>query len=183
MFGKRLGIQFGMHLFFEGFHTSADVKNYRMTITQGNSTLSGNFTGTDETNTKMVGITLPVTATFRISPRWNVGIGPFFSFVGKGTFDGEVYDNSEGIGYLREGDPTGPKIEITRKNPASYDFSSDMKHFYWGLEFMFEWKALQHMNVFGGLDWGLSSIFPSDFETVPFKMYPIYAKFGLAYRF
>jgi hypothetical protein len=42
---------------------------------------------------------------------------------------------------------------------------------------------MQHMNVFGGLDWGLSSIFPSDFETIPFKMYPVYAKFGLAYRF
>ena len=125
MFGKRLGIQFGMHLFFEGFHTSADVKNYRMAITQGNSYLSGYFTGTDVTNTKMVGVTLPVTATFRMSPRWNVSVGPFFTFVGKGTFDGEVYDNSEGIGYLREGDPTGPKIEITRKNPANYDFSSE----------------------------------------------------------
>lgn len=183
MFGKRVGIQFGAHLFYEGFHTSADVKNYKMAITQGNSSLSGYFTGTDVTDTKMFGITIPVTATIRISPRWNVNAGPFISFVGSGSFKGEVYDNSEGIGYLREGDPTGPKIEITRKNPASYDFSSDMRHLYWGMQVMFEWKALQHMNVFGGLDWGLSSIFPGDFETISFGMYPIYAKFGLAYRF
>ncbi len=182
MFGKRWGIQFGAYLFLEGFHTSADVKNYKMAITQGNSTMSGNFTGTDVTNTKMVGVTLPVMGTFRISPRWNVSAGPFFSFVGKGTFEGEVYDNSEGIGYLREGDPTGPKIEITRKNPASYDFSSDMNHFYWGLAVLFDWKAAKHINVFGGLDWSFSSIFPSDFETIPFKMYPIYAKIGVGYR-
>ena len=57
-----------------------------------------------------------------------------------------------------------------------------MKHFYWGLEFMFEWKAMQHLNVFGAFDWSLSSIFPSTFETIPFKMYPIYAKIGLGYR-
>jgi len=182
MFGKRLGIQFGAHLFFEGFHTSANVKNYRMAITQGNSYLDGYFTGTDVTNTKMVGVTLPVTCTVRVSPRWNISAGPFFSFVGKGTFDGEVYDNPDGVGYLREGNPTGPKIEISHKNPASYDFAGDMKHFYWGLEFLFEWKATQHLNVFGGLDWGLSSIFPSDFETISFKMYPIYAKIGLGYR-
>ncbi len=182
MFGRRIGIQFGAHIFFEGFHTDADVKNYHMAITQGNSTLSGHFTGTDITDTKMVGITLPITATIRVSPRWNISAGPFFSFVGKGTFKGEVYDNSEGIGYLREGDPTGPKIEITRQNPATYDFSSDMKNFYWGLDFLFEWKAINRITVFGGLDWSLSSIFPSDFETISFKMYPIYAKIGLGYR-
>lgn len=182
MFGRIVGIQFGAHLFYEGFHTIANVKNYRMAITQGNSTLSGNFTGTDVTDTKMVGVTLPVTATFRISPRWNASVGPFFSFLAKATFSGEVYDNDDGVGYLREGDPTGPKIEITRQNPASYDFSSDMRHFYWGLSFMFEWKATQQFNVFGGLDWSLSSIFPSDFETISFKMYPIYAKIGLGYR-
>lgn len=183
MFSRKLGLQAGVHFFYEGFHTSADVKNYRMGIDQGGNHLEGNFTGTDVTDTKMVGITIPITCTLRLSPRWNLGAGPFFSFLGNSSFEGEVYDNSEGIGYLREGDPTGKKIAITRENPATYDFASDMRHFYWGVEVMFEWKAMQHMNVFGALDWGLSSIFPSDFETVSFKMYPIYAKIGLAYRY
>ena len=182
MFGRRIGIQFGAHLYYEGFHTSADVKNYRMAITQGNSYLDGYFTGTDITDTKMFGLTIPVTATVRISPRWNVSVGPFISFIGKGSFKGEVYDNDKGVGYLREGDPTGPKIEMTRKNPATYDFSSDMRHFFWGIQALFEWKAVKRITVFGGVDWGLSSIFPSDFETISFGMYPVYAKIGLGYR-
>lgn len=182
MFTRRLGLQAGVHFFWEGFHTSANVKNYRMGIEMGGNHLEGNFTGTDVTNTEMVGITIPITCTCRVSPRWNIGLGPFFSFVGKGTFEGEVYDNPDGIGYLREGDPTGRKIEITSDNAATYDFSGNMKHFYWGLEFMFEWKAMRHLNVFGAFDWSISSIFPSSFETIPFKMYPVYAKIGVGYR-
>jgi hypothetical protein len=38
------------------------------------------------------------------------------------------------------------------------------------------------MNVFAGLDWGMSGLFPKDFKTIEFPMYPLYAKFGLAYR-
>lgn len=178
MFSRRFGIQAGVHFFHEGFSTNANVKNYRMGITQGNNYMEGNFTGVDITNTTQTGITVPLTATLRMSPRWNVSVGPFFSFLAKGTFDGEVTD-----GYLREGDPTGQKIEITDDNPATYDFSSNMNHFYWGLEFMFDYKAMKHLNVFGGFDWSLSSIFPDSFETVPFNMYPLYAKIGVAYRY
>lgn len=178
MFTRRVGLQAGVHFFHEGFSTSADVKNYRMGITQGNNYLEGNFTGVDVTNTTLTGITIPLAATFRLSPRWNVGVGPFFSFVAKGTFDGEVTD-----GYLREGDPTGQKIDITADNPATYDFAANMNHFYWGLEFVFDYKAMKHLNVFGGFDWSLTSIFPKSFVTVPFNMYPLYAKIGVAYRY
>ena len=182
MFSRRWGLQAGVHFFHEGFHTSADVKNYRMGIEQGGNYLEGNFTGTDVTETRMTGITIPITATFRVSPRWNIGVGPFFTFLGHATFEGEVYDNEQGIGYLREGDPTGPKIEITKDNPATYDFAADMRHFYCGLEFMGEWKAMQHMNLFAAFDWSFTSIFPAEFETIPFNMYPLYAKIGIAYR-
>jgi hypothetical protein len=39
------------------------------------------------------------------------------------------------------------------------------------------------MNVFGLLDWGLTNIWRSDFEAISFKMYPIYATIGVAYRY
>ncbi|MCR4995145.1 MAG: PorT family protein [Bacteroidales bacterium] len=178
MFSRRWGLQAGVHFFLEGFHTKATVKNYRMGITQGENYLEGNFTGVDETDTQMTGVTIPLTATFRASPRWNISVGPFFTFLSSGTFEGTVYD-----GYLREGDPTGQKIHITDENPATYDFADDMRQFYWGLQFMFDYKVLAHMNVFGGLDWSMQSIFPSDFETIEFNMYPIYAKIGVAYRY
>ena len=177
MLSRRWGFAGGVHFFYEGFHTEATVKNYTMSIVQGGNYLDGVFTGVDETDTKMAGITIPLTAAFRATPRFSIGVGPFFSFVGNSSFEGTVYD-----GYLREGDPTGQKVEMTSDNPASYDFAADMNHFYWGLQFMFDYKLSRHINAFGALDWGMSSIFPKDFETVPFKMYPIYAKIGIGYR-
>ena len=177
MFNRHWGLQMGYHLFYEGFYTSADVKNYRMGITQGENYLEGNFTGTDITRTKMLGSTIPLTTTYRISPRWNVSAGPFASVLFWKMFKGEVFD-----GYLREGDPTGQKVEITDENPATYNFKDDMLNVYWGVQLLFDWKATRHMNVFGGMDWSVSGIFPSTFETVEFKLYPLYAKIGLAYR-
>ena len=174
----RWAVQAGGHFFYEGFHTTAEVKSYRMAITQGQNYLEGNFTGTDETDTWMLGCTIPVTATFSLSDHWRLSAGPFVSFLFTGRFEGLVYD-----GYLREGDPTGQKVEMTRENPATYDFRSDMRHAYWGLQFLADWQASRHWGAFAGVDWGLSSIFPASFKTVEFKMFPIYAKMGIAYHF
>ncbi len=178
MLSRHWGLQLGWHFFYEGFHTGATVKNYRMGITKDGNYLEGNFTGTDITDTKMLGSTIPLTATYRLSPRWNVSAGPFLSMLYYKTFEGEVYD-----GYLREGNPTGQKVEMTRDNPATYDFSDDMLNWYWGIQVLFDWKAMRHMNVFGGVDWACSGVFPATFQTVEFKMFPIYAKIGLAYRY
>ena len=180
MFSRHWGIQVGWHLFYEGFHTSAEVKNYRMSITQnqGKDFLEGYFTGTDVTDTWMLGGTIPLTVTFRLSPRWNVSAGPFISLLFDKTFEGEVYD-----GYLRKDTPTGQKTEFSRESKATYDFADDMLSAYWGAQLLFDWKAMRHMNVFGGVDWACSGIFPKRFQTVEFKMFPIYAKFGLAYRY
>lgn len=177
MLSRHWGFQLGWHLFYEGFHTSADVKNYRMGITQGEDYLEGYFTGTDVTNTWMLGSTFPLTATYRISPRWNVSAGPFLTILYDHTFEGEVYD-----GYLRQGDPTGQKVEISRENRATYDFQDNMLNAYWGVQFLLDWKATHRLNVFGGVDWAFSGIFPKSFQTVEFKLYPIYAKIGLGYR-
>ena len=132
-----------------------------------------------------VGITVPLLATFRICPRWNVSLGPYLSYYWKQTFTGEVYDNDKGIGYLREDSPVGTKILMTRENPTPYpdDFADSMRPMSVGMELCFDWKALRHMNVFGSLDWGLTDIWQSDFEAISFRMYPIYGTLGVAYRY
>lgn len=175
MFNRRWGLMAGVHFFMEGMHTGADVKNYHMGIVQGDSYLEGYFTGTDVTETMMVGFNIPVLATFRVSPRWNINLGPYVSLLMDTEFEGKVYD-----GYLREGTPTGQKVVITSDNPATYDFGRDMRKVLWGLELGFDYKAARHLTVFGSLDWGLSGVFHSDFKTVDFPMYPLYATFGVA---
>lgn len=183
MFCKRWGASMGWHFFYEGFHTSADVKNYKMSLTMDGNTMSGYFTGTDITNTDMWGMTIPILATFRISPRWNLSFGPYLSTYFKKNFSGEVYDNEKGVGYLRVNDPTGEKVNIDRNNPATYDFSDNMFQWNAGMEVGFDWKACKHMNVFAKLDWGMTNIWEPNFDAVAFRMYPIYATIGLAYRY
>lgn len=182
MFNRRWGLKTGAHFFYQGFHTAAEVKGYKMTIEMDGESLSGYFTGTDVTNTTMWGMTVPVLANFRLSPRWNMSLGPYFSVNYKQTFEGEVYENKAGQGYLRVGDPTGQKVELS-KGSNSYDFAENMRPWGTGIELQFDWQALKHMNVFAQVDWGLASAIDPDFSAVAFKMYPIYATIGLAYRY
>ena len=123
-------------------------------------------------------LSVPLLATYRVSPRWDLKLGPYLSFVTNRDFSGSVYD-----GYLREGSPIGQKVEITAENPATYDFSSDLRKFQWGAQLGAEWKAFSHFNVYADLTWGLNSIFQSSFDTITFEMYPIYATLGFAYAF
>ncbi len=185
MFSKRWGVSLGAHFFWEGFHTSADVKNYYTRVKRDEDVTDGYCTGTNVTNTEMWGVTIPLLATFRISPRWNVSFGPYLSYYFKQTFTGEVYDNEDGIGYLRVGSPIGPKIDADRNTPFTYpdDFADNMRPMNVGIEVGFDWKALRHMNVFGLLDWGLTNIWDPKFEAITFKMFPIYGTVGVAYRY
>lgn len=178
MFCRRWGLMGGLHFFMEGMNTGADVKNYHMGITQGEDYLEGNFTGTDVTKTFMTGFTLPVMATFRVSSRWNINLGPYVSYLVYGDFEGSVYN-----GYIREGNPTGQKVEISHDNPATYDFSDNMRSFLWGARLGFDWKATRNCTAFGSVDWGMNGVFHSDFKTVDFPMYPLYATFGVALNY
>lgn len=184
MINKRWGVSAGVHFFYEGFSTTAEVKNYKVKLEnkEGN-VMEGYFTGTNKTVTSMWGMTLPVLATFRISPRWNVSFGPYLSSYFKKEFDGCVYANKKGVGYLRQDTPTGPYVGM--ETPTDYPdvFADNMLSCSGGVELGFDWKALKHMNVFGKVDWGLSNIWDNDFDAIGFKMFPIYATVGLAYRY
>ena len=92
-----------------------------------------------------------------------------------GDFKGEAYD-----GYIRDQNPTGEKAEVTR---ATYDFSDDLRRFHWGVQAGAEFKAYKHLAVNLNLQWGLNGIFPSDFGSVTFALYPIYGTLGFSYLF
>jgi len=190
MFSKRWGVSIGAHFFWEGFHTSADVKNYYVSYDEVDESSAGKpetkigyFTGTNVTSTEMWGVTLPLLVTYCISPRWNVSAGPYMSCYFKQTFTGEVYENKDGVGYLRNLTPVGEKTFIGSDVETHYDFSADMLPLSAGVELCFDWKAMRHMNVFGKLDWGLTNIWRRDFDAISFRMYPIYGTIGVAYRY
>lgn len=177
-FGKKWGTLLGVRLENKGMKTDARVKNYHLVMdSKDNGHLEGAWTGSVKTKVRNSYVTIPVQAIFKASKRWDVKAGPYVSFLTGSDFSGSAYN-----GYIREGDPTGTKVEIG-ENGAVYDFSNDLRHCLWGLDVGTEWKAYRHLNLYADLTWGLNSIFKKDFDSISFNMYCVYLNIGFGYVF
>lgn len=174
LFNQRLGIYLGERLAIEGMNAEAVVKSYQMSIEQGGDYISGYFTGVDKTEAQLISLKIPVEFMVRVSPRLDFRVGPYAQFNLHKEFKGEVYD-----GYLRENTPTGQKIVFSDGSTASYDFSEDVKKTCYGAEVAADFKIKKYFGIFANLDLGFGSVFPGNFETVTFEMYPIFFSIGV----
>lgn len=176
-FDKHWGISLGLRLETKGMKTDADVKNYHMEITEDDGGhMEGGWTGPVITKTRLTYVTIPVLATYTFNnDRWTVNAGPYFSVLVDGDFSGYVHD-----GYIRTPDETGENVDVTH---ATYDFHNDLRRFQWGLQVGGSFRAYKHLYVNANLDWGLNGIFPSDYKTITFALYPIYGTLGFSYLF
>ncbi len=175
--GSPWGLAVGLRFEQKGMETKARVKNYHMEAVNedGSGRINGAWTGHVKTKVDNTYLTVPLLATYRLSDRWSLAAGLYFSLRTSGEFMGEAYD-----GYIRDIDPRGEKAEVSL---ATYDFSSDLRKFAWGVQVGGEFRAYKHLAVTANLQWGLNGIFPSDYESVTFALYPIYATVGFAYVF
>lgn len=176
---KRWGVTTGLRLENKGMRTKATVKNYGMEIigSDGNR-LKGNWTGGVRTKVQNSYLTVPILASFKASDRIVLKAGPYLSYLIDKEFSGYVYE-----GYLREGNPTGDKINFKDGAIANYDFSDELRKFHWGIQAGLDWKAFKHLKVYADLNWGVNDIFRDDFETISFSMYPIFLNVGFGYAF
>lgn len=176
---KKWGMIAGIRLENKGMKADSRVKNYKMEIIgEGGENVKGYWTGNVMTKVKNSYLTVPVLATYKLSSRCNMSLGPYVSYMLEGDFSGDVSE-----GYLRENDPTGNKVIFTDGQKATYDFSKSLRKFQWGAQLGAEWRAFKHLNVCADLTWGLNDIFQKDFDTVSFAMYPIYLNVGFGYAF
>lgn len=176
MFENKWGISAGVRLETKGMETDATVKNYHMKmIANDGGEMEGQWTGGVTTSVKQSLLTVPVLVVYKVSKRWEMELGPWFSYLTSGEFSGTAYD-----GYLRDGDPTGEKANVSS---ATYNFDDDLRRFQCGMQFGAQWRAFSHLNVSANLTWGVVPIFKKDFDTVTFNMFPIYANLGFAYVF
>lgn len=176
-FTPRWGMALGLRFETKGMKTNANVKNYHMAIIEDDGGhMEGGWNGPVITKYRATYITVPVLATYTFSnPRWMVSAGPYFSLMLNGDFDGYVHD-----GYIRTPDELGENVNVTH---ATYDFSNNLRKFQWGLQVGGSFHAYKHLYVNANLDWGLNGIFPSDFKTISFALYPIYGTLGFSYLF
>ncbi len=175
---KKWGASVGLRFENKGMETKATVKNYGMSIIQNGGTLSGRWTGKVQTKYHSQQLVIPITGVWRAHRRLSVDFGPYFAIALGKNFDGYVYE-----GYLREGDPTGQKVEFMGDAKAPYDFGDNLRTFQWGVQGGVSWTAYKHLHVNANLSWGLNDIFNSSFKTVTFNLYPIYLNVGFGYVF
>ena len=79
---NKLGIIVGLRLENKAMTTEATVKNYNMEILgQGGERISGVWTGGVKTKVHTAGLTIPLMATYKLTNRWNIKAGPYFSYL------------------------------------------------------------------------------------------------------
>lgn len=168
----------GIRLENNGLDAEVTVRGYRMAMVKGNSQISGLFWGHVSQEVSQWMLTVPVSFQLSISD-FRFRLGPYVSLLVSKEFSGIASD-----GYLRQGDPTGPKIEIGNKEGewATYDFSDDMRSLQWGVGIGVDWQMSSRLGLSADLHWGLSCIFQSDFKTVEQTLYPIYGSVGVFWR-
>lgn len=173
------GVMTGIHLENKGMEVDARVKNYHMTMTQGGEVLTGYFTGNNVVKVEEWLLTVPVLATFKAGNNVKLKLGPYISYVMSRKFEGYAYN-----GYLREGDPTGPRITLgyTEEQRGNYNFSEDMRRLQFGIDVGADWYFSNRWGAYADLSWGLTGIHKSDFKTIEQTLYPIFGTVGLTYK-
>ena len=176
---RKWGLIVGVRLENKGMEAKARTKNYSMEIIgDGGERMRGNWTGRVKTKYRASLVSVPLLAAWQASERVRISAGPYLSVMTSGDFSGYVYD-----GYLREGNPTGNKVNFEGESTASYDFSDDLRTLQWGVQAGATWRAFKHLNVHADLLWGMNDIFKKEFQTITFAMYPIYLNIGFGYAF
>lgn len=177
--GDKWGLLTGLHFENKAMNGDVTTKAYHMEVRKGDSMMEGLFTGKVHQEVTQWMFTLPIQATYSFNDKLQLKAGPYFSLLINKDFSGIASD-----GYLRQNDPTGPKILMGSKEGewATYDFSDDMRRFQFGLTVGIDWQFYRNFGLSADLNWGLNGIFKSDFKTVDQTLFPIYATIGLFYR-
>ena len=174
------GVLAGVHFENKGMDAEVTTKGYRMEVVKGDSKIEGLFTGHVEQDVTEWMVTVPVQLTCQLGRVVTLKAGPYISLLIDKDFSGIASD-----GYLRQGDPTGPRINMGNKEGewATYDFSNEMRNVQMGLAVGADWRLTRHFGLSSDISWGLTGIFNGDFKTVEQTLYPIYGTVGAYWRF
>ena len=174
----RIGIASGIRFGRKSMATSARVKNYGTAIEKDGNRIEGRWTGFVQTTYSAWDFIVPLMAVWPAGDRVSLRGGIYASCSVSRRFGGYVSD-----GYLREGDPTGPKIVFSKDDRADYSFPDAMKPFHAGALAGFTYYLNTHFGLSAELTADFDSIFKSSFSAVSFDMWRIYGSFGAGYRF
>lgn len=175
---SRWGLHSGLRFEIQGMDVDSRVKNYDIEVVRGDESLDGIFNGNVRIKSAQRRITLPIQASYHCSPQLELRGGIFMGWLVNRRFWGWAYD-----GYLREGTPVGPKIEMGREpgERGDFDFDKDMRHMQWGVDAGLDWHFHSRWSLFAELTYSLSGLFKSGFTSVQ-TLHPMYGSLGVSYR-
>ena len=177
-FSERWAIHSGLRFELGSMDVDARVKNYDIEVVRGEESLDGIFNGNVRIKSAQRRITLPIQAAYAINEQWRLRGGVFMGWLTNRRFWGWAYD-----GYLREGTPVGPEIEMGTEpgERGDFEFDSNMRHMQWGLDVGADCQFSRHWGAFAELTYGLSGLFKSNFHSVE-TLRPLYGTLGIIYR-
>ena len=172
------GLHSGLRYELGGMDVDSRVKNYDIEVVRGDESLDGIFNGNVCIKSAQRRITLPIQASYYCSPQLQLRGGVFMGWLTNRRFWGWAYD-----GYLREGSPVGPKIEMGREpgERGDFEFDKDMRHMQWGVDAGLDWHFHTRWGLFAEVTYGLNGLFKSDFHSVQ-TLRPMYGTLGISYR-
>ncbi len=175
----RWGVTFGVKYENKGMNEDAQVKNYHEAIVRGGEMLDGRFTGDVTTQVRQWMVTLPLQANWRASRSLNLRIGPYLSILTSKSFTGYAHN-----GYLRVGNPTGPKVELgdDQSTRGNYNFTEHMRPLQWGVGMGADWYSGHRVGLYADISWGMSGVMRSSFKTIEQSLYPIFGTLGVTYN-
>ena len=175
---QRWSLHSGLRFELGGMDVDSRVKNYDIEVVRGEESLKGIFNGNVRIKTAQRRLTLPIQAAYTPSDKWTLRGGFFMGWLTNRRFWGWAYD-----GYLREGTPVGPKIEMGTEpgDRGDFDFDANMRHMQWGIDVGADYQIHRRWGAFAELTYGLSGLFKSDFHSVE-TLRPLYGTLGVIYR-
>jgi len=168
---EKIGISAGIRSDNKGMKSTARVKEYSMSL----GDLHGKFDGMVNTEISFNYFGLPILAHYAFTESFSVYAGAYYAYLLNGEFKGSANEGS-----LNKSDGTGD----TRIDHREYDFSKELRGYDAGLNIGLNYLPYnEHILLSFDFNYGLLSVFPSDFNGISDDMQNIYGKFSVGYVF
>ncbi len=164
-------LQAAIRLDWKSMTIQDSVQYFHTLISQNGAEFEGDFTGTNNTKSKNLYLTLPVSVIYSKRDNWRYNLGLFVGHLIRPSFTGTVSN-----GYIRKGNSLGEKVQI---DIATFNFNNRERTFDMGIQGGVEKKILKRFYATGNLQWGLRPVFPPSFKGIGFKMYNVFFTLGV----
>jgi hypothetical protein len=168
---EKVGISTGLRFENKGMKSTAAVKEYSMNL---GSNLHGKFRGTVDTEMNFNYLGLPILAHYVFTENFSVYAGAYYAYLLSGEFKGAATKGRMNI----------EKEGFMEVEEEPYDFSNELRNHDAGLSIGLNFLPYnEHILLSFDFNYGLVSVFPSNFTGITDDMQNVYGKFSIGYLF